>query len=125
MLEETAAVLAVSGATTPLAAMATRAWDEGRRGALRLPGRGDVAATTERGRRLDADESVVVRSPEADRVGETLVPFWSAQLTMPLVRHPEPADQLRAAPWWRQRARNCRPAAGTGCGTTPRASRDG
>lgn len=96
MLEETAAVLVMSGATTLVAAMATSAWDGARGGALRLFGRGDAAGTAELGTQLDADQSVVVRSPEADRVREALVPFWSAQLTMLLVRHPETADELRA-----------------------------
>jgi hypothetical protein len=87
--------LAMTGASTIVAAMATSAWQAARDGVVRLfRGRGDDLPAIEA--RLDGDAAVVERDEDADSAREDLVGAWKRQLAKMLNEHPEAAGDLRA-----------------------------
>ncbi|WNM35865.1 hypothetical protein RKE30_38685 [Streptomyces sp. Li-HN-5-11] len=93
--EQILEALALTGATTVAAAMATDAWQTARRGFARLfrhdgTGRRSVAES-----QLDANASLVLRSTDRDRARSAVVPLWERELEELLTTHPAAADELR------------------------------
>jgi hypothetical protein len=87
--------LAMTGASTIVAAMATSAWQAARDGVLRLfRGRSTDLPAIES--RLDGDAAVVERDEDADGAREDLVGGWKRQFAKMLNEHPEAAGDLRA-----------------------------
>lgn len=87
--------LAMTGASTIVAAMATSAWQVARDGVVRLfHGRGHALPGIEG--QLDGDAAIVERDENADGVREDLAGSWKWRLTALLNEHPEAKEDLRA-----------------------------
>jgi hypothetical protein len=87
--------LAMTGASTIVAAMATNAWQVARDGVVRLfHGRGHTFPAIEA--QLDDDAAVVERDEDADGAREDLAGAWKRRLAVLLNEHPEAKEDLRA-----------------------------
>jgi hypothetical protein len=87
--------LAMTGASTIVAAMATSAWKAARDGVVRLfRGRSDDLPAIEA--RLDDDAAVVERDEDTVGARADLAGAWKRQLAKMLNEHPEAAGDLRA-----------------------------
>jgi hypothetical protein len=87
--------LAMTGASTIVAAMATSAWQVARDGVVRLfHGRGHALPGIEA--QLDGDAAVVERDEDADGAREDLAGAWKRRLAALLNEHPEAGEDLRA-----------------------------
>lgn len=94
MLEDALATLAMTGATTVVAAMATSAWDAARTGVLRLFGRG-AAEPAAIEAQLDGNNALVARAEDGERARQSLVGSWRLQLEELLQQHPDVAGELQ------------------------------
>ncbi|WP_435176545.1 hypothetical protein [Actinacidiphila sp. bgisy145] len=92
---EAAADLALSGATTVVAAMATDAWAGARDRLARLFGRSGGAQQASLDAQLEGNAALVAQAEDAERVRAALVPVWQLHLAGFLREHPEAADELR------------------------------
>ncbi|MFF3674652.1 hypothetical protein ACFYYS_11775 [Streptomyces sp. NPDC002120] len=90
-------VLAMTGATTVVAAMATSAWEGTRERVVALfHRRGDERSTVLQAQ-LDGDAELVTgESDDTDGVRNDLVRLWARRIGALLREHPETADELRA-----------------------------
>lgn len=90
-------VLAMTGATTVVAAMATSAWEGTRERVVELfRRRGDERSTALQAQ-LDGDAELVAgESDDTDGVRDDLVRPWARRIGALLREHPETADELRA-----------------------------
>jgi hypothetical protein len=88
-------VLAMTGASTIVAAMATSTWQVARDGVVRLfRGRGHTLPAIEA--QLDGDAAIVERDENADGAREDLAGGWKRRLVVLLNEHPEAKEDLRA-----------------------------
>ncbi|MEU9163904.1 hypothetical protein AB0D29_26995 [Streptomyces sp. NPDC048424] len=89
-------VLAMTGATTVVAAMATSAWEGTRERVVELfHRRGDERSTALQAQ-LDGDAELVAgESDDTDGVRDDLVRPWARRIGALLREHPEAADELR------------------------------
>ncbi|MEU2358948.1 hypothetical protein ABZ599_39405 [Streptomyces misionensis] len=87
--------LAMTGATTIVAAMATSAWQTTRAATARLFSRGghDLPAIEAQ---LDGDADIVAEDDDTDGARQDLVGPWRRRLTALLREHPEVEAELRA-----------------------------
>jgi hypothetical protein len=88
--------LALTGATTVVAAMATNAWQAARAGTARLfrhdgPARQEAAAA-----QLEADAALVARAGNAERARRGLIPRWQLELEELLRDHGDAAGEVQA-----------------------------
>ncbi|WP_404816135.1 hypothetical protein [Streptomyces thermolineatus] len=88
-------VLAMAGATTIVAAMATSAWDVTRSRAAELFRRRGADEPATVGAQLDGDASLVVDDPDPQAAREDLVRPWARRLAALLHDHPEAGEDLR------------------------------
>ncbi|CAM5280389.1 hypothetical protein SAVIM338S_00128 [Streptomyces avidinii] len=90
-------VLAMTGATTVVAAMATSTWEATRERVVELfHRRGDERSTTVQAQ-LDGDAELIAgESEDSDGVREDLVRPWARRIGALLREHPETAEELRA-----------------------------
>jgi hypothetical protein len=91
-----AEALALTGATTVAAAMATDAWHTARAGTARLFHRGGQARKKAIEDQLEAGAMLVARAPDADRARCGLVPLWQLELEQLLRDYPGAAGELQA-----------------------------
>jgi hypothetical protein len=91
-----AETLALTGATTVAAAMATDAWHTARAGTARLFRRGGQARRKAIEDQLEAGAMLVARAPDADRARRGLVPLWQLELEQLLRDYPGTASDLQA-----------------------------
>ena len=85
--------MAMFGATTIVAAMATDTWSAAREGAAQLFRRGPHRhAHIEV--QLDANAALVVQADDADRARGALAGLWQLELEAFLTRHPDAAEEL-------------------------------
>lgn len=86
--------LAMTGATTIVAAMATSTWQTTRDSVARLFHRSghapDAIAV-----QLDSNAVLVSRAEDGEQARQSLIPMWQYQLVELLSRHPEAEDELR------------------------------
>lgn len=88
--------LAMTGAATIVAAMATDAWSTARTQAVELFRRHSPARHAELEALLDANAALVGRAQDADRARLALIGLWQLELEGFLTRHPELAEELKA-----------------------------
>jgi hypothetical protein len=87
--------LALTGATTVVAAMATSAWEAARSGTARLfHCRGHALSVIEA--QLDGDAELVVQDPDTDGARGDLVGAWKRRLTALLREFPDAQADLTA-----------------------------
>jgi hypothetical protein len=91
-----AETLALAGATTVAAAMATDAWHTARAGTARLFHRGAQERKKAIEDQLEANAMLVARAPDADRARLGLVALWQLELEQFLRDHPDTASELEA-----------------------------
>ncbi|MET9296476.1 hypothetical protein [Streptomyces sp. NPDC003077] len=90
-------VLAMTGATTVVAAMATSAWEGTRHRVVELFRRRDAERTAALEAQLDGDAELVLdEGAEADGVREDLARLWARRIAALLRDHPEAAADLRS-----------------------------
>ncbi|GGZ80081.1 hypothetical protein [Streptomyces bluensis] len=94
MLEETATALALTGATTVVAAMATDAWQTTRTSVANLFRRSGRHLAIEA--QLDEDAALVVQDDDADGARRDLVQAWRRRLAALLRQYPDAAEDLHA-----------------------------
>jgi hypothetical protein len=85
--------MAMAGATTIVAAMATDTWSAAREGAAKLFRRGLGQQAHIEGQ-LDANAALVVQARDADRARGALTGLWQLELEGFLTRHPDAAEEL-------------------------------
>ncbi|TDC79713.1 hypothetical protein [Streptomyces hainanensis] len=88
-------VLAMAGATTIVAAMATSAWDTTRARAAALFRRRGEEEPAALGAQLDGDARLVADDPDPDAAREDLLRPWARRLAMLLNDHPEAGEDVR------------------------------
>jgi hypothetical protein len=86
--------LALAGATTIVAAMATDTWSAARDRAANLFRRSGCDRTAEIEAQLDVTAGLVVRARDAERARAALTGFWQLELEEFLSCHPDAADEL-------------------------------
>lgn len=96
MLDETLTVLAMTGATTVVAAMATTAWDNTRNATARLFRRSGTEQQQAIEAQLDANAARLTQINPAEIDRQRLIPLWRWELEELLRQHPEAAEELRA-----------------------------
>lgn len=96
MLEQEVAVLAMTGATTIVAAMATSAWENARGATVALYRRYVPAQQAAAEAQLDGSAGRVESAQDADRERERQLPRWQDDLEDFLQRHPEAATDVHA-----------------------------
>ncbi|MDX2680415.1 hypothetical protein [Streptomyces soliscabiei] len=99
MPEPVLTALALTGATTVVAAMATDAWQVTRAGVNRLFRRGDAVQQGAVDAQLEGNALLVAQAGDADgaeQARQTLIPVWQLHFQALLRDHPETADELRA-----------------------------
>ncbi|MFI8386725.1 hypothetical protein [Streptomyces sp. NPDC085540] len=90
-------VLAMTGATTLVAAMATNVWEGTRDRVVELVRRRDADRAAALRTQLDGDADLVLEEGEdADLVRDDLVRPWARRIAALLRDHPEAADDVRA-----------------------------
>jgi hypothetical protein len=94
-MTDPATVLAMTGATTIVAAMATSAWESTRGKVTELFRRRDEDQSAMVGAQLDGDAHLVVREEDTDGAREDLIRPWTRRLAALLREHPEAAGELR------------------------------
>ncbi|MGA5063810.1 hypothetical protein ACPB9E_08505 [Streptomyces exfoliatus] len=96
MMEEALTVLAASGGSAVVAAMATDAWQTARGRVVRLfrHDGGSQQAFVEA--QLDGGAQLVAQAETLEQARQVLLPYWQLQLTEFLRRHPDAADELRS-----------------------------
>jgi len=85
--------MAMTGATTIVAAMATDTWSAARKGAAKLFCRG-LHRQAHIEVQLDANAALVVQARDADRARGALTGLWQLELEGFLTRHPDAAEEL-------------------------------
>lgn len=108
MFEEATAALALTGATTVVAAMATDAWQSTRVGLLRLFHRDSETQQAAVDVQLETHTALLLRVDDPERVRRSLVPAWQVQMEDLLRRHPDMAEEVQA---WVDRADETLPKA--------------
>jgi hypothetical protein len=88
--------LALTGATTVVAAMATDAWQATRTGTARLFRHGGPARQEAAAARLEADAALVARAANAQRARLGLIPRWQLELEELLRDHGDAASEVQA-----------------------------
>jgi hypothetical protein len=88
--------LALTGATTVAAAMATDAWRTAKAGTARLFHRSGHDRQSAIDVQLEANAALVAGAPDADRARRGLVPLWQLELEQLLRDHPDAARELQA-----------------------------
>lgn len=88
--------LALTGATTVVAAMATDAWQATRTGAARIFRHGGPARQEATAARLEADAALVARAADAQRARLGLIPRWQLELEELLRDHGDAAGEVQA-----------------------------
>ena len=88
--------LALTGATTVVAAMATDAWQTARTGTARLFHHGGQELQDAIEARLNANAALAARAPDAGRARLGLVPVWQLELEELMRQHPGAAGELQA-----------------------------
>ncbi|HEY2764946.1 MAG TPA: hypothetical protein VGJ13_13195 [Pseudonocardiaceae bacterium] len=89
------AVLADTGSTTLVGAMATDTWQTIRSGMGRLFGHGRPGRQARFEARLDGNATLVAQAQDPDAVRRSLVPVWRTELEALLRRHPDAEQELR------------------------------
>ncbi|MGH3797895.1 MAG: hypothetical protein ACRDSP_23765 [Pseudonocardiaceae bacterium] len=89
-------MLAETGSTSLVGAMATDTWQTTRSGVARLFGRGRPARQARIEAQLDDNAALVAQAEDPDEVRQSLVPVWRMELEALLRRHPDAAKELRA-----------------------------
>ncbi|MFC9269130.1 hypothetical protein ACFTXJ_15340 [Streptomyces zhihengii] len=87
-------LLALTGGSTVVAAMATDAWPVAREGTVRLFARRSEEQSAIVEVQLDSNAALVARSADAERVRAVLVPVWQLELESLLTDHPGLVDEL-------------------------------
>ncbi|WP_405653947.1 hypothetical protein [Streptomyces sp. NBC_00019] len=87
MVDPSLAALALSAATTVVAAMATDSWNGARNRIARIFRHNGTQTAAEQ--TLDTNNTLVEQAEDADRTRELLAPQWQAQLEGLLGGHPE------------------------------------
>jgi hypothetical protein len=95
-VEQELATLAMTGATTVVAAMATGAWESTRDGVARLFHRHGQEQVQAIAAQLDGDAAMVERAADQGEAREGLAGGWRLRLAELLREHPEAAAELRA-----------------------------
>ncbi|WP_405858799.1 hypothetical protein OG361_31140 [Streptomyces sp. NBC_00090] len=93
MVDPSIAALALSGATTLVAAMATDMWQSARERMAQIFRRGGQQAAVES--QLDLNNGLVEQADDDSRTRQILADQWQLQLETLLRQHPEAADELR------------------------------
>lgn len=88
--------LALTGATTVVAAMATDAWQATRTGTARLFRHGGPARQEAAAARLESDAALVARAANAQRARLGLIPRWQLELEELLRDHGDAASEVQA-----------------------------
>ncbi|AWZ07387.1 MULTISPECIES: hypothetical protein [unclassified Streptomyces] len=94
MLEDVAA-LAMTGATTVVAAMATDAWTTARARVARLFRHAGTDQQAAIEAQMDGHAALVARSGDTEGARQDLVPVWRLQLAAFLREHPDAAEELQ------------------------------
>ncbi|MFD5714159.1 hypothetical protein OQI_27950 [Streptomyces pharetrae CZA14] len=95
MVEETLAVLAASGATAVVAAMATDAWQSARDGVVRLFRREGQDRQEEIQRQLESDNALVAEAGDTG-LRPAMARLWQARLGSLLSNDPEAKGELQS-----------------------------
>ncbi|WP_326587170.1 hypothetical protein [Streptomyces sp. NBC_01294] len=95
MVDE-ATALAMAGATTVVAAMATTAWDSTRDAVVRMFRSRETAEQHTVQGQLTAHDHLVRQTEDTEQVRQILLPVWGQQLETFLSRHPDAAGDLSA-----------------------------
>ena len=90
------AVLAMTGATTIVAAMATGAWQTARSGVMRLFRHGGEDGQAAVAAELDGHAALVARADDAEQTRRGLAAAWQVRLADLLSQHPETTGELRS-----------------------------
>ncbi|MCX4546564.1 hypothetical protein [Streptomyces sp. NBC_01565] len=96
MLDEAMAGLALTGATTVVAAMATDAWQTTRTGMGVLFRRGGPVRQEAVEAQLAGDAELVALDDDAEGARRDLIPAWNRRLGALLSQYPDAAEDLRA-----------------------------
>ncbi|MEU7293100.1 hypothetical protein AB0A76_07840 [Streptomyces exfoliatus] len=96
MMEEALTVLAASGGSAVVAAMATDAWQTARGRVVRLFRHDGDSQQASVGAQLDGGAQLVAQAETLEKARQVLLPYWQLQLTEFLRRHPDAADELRS-----------------------------
>jgi hypothetical protein len=86
--------LAMTGATTVVAAMATDTWSTAREGIAKLFRRRSPDRQAAIEAQLDANAALVVQAQDTERARGALTGLWQLELEGFLTRHPDAADEL-------------------------------
>jgi hypothetical protein len=92
---EEVAALAMTGATTVVAAMATDGWSTARARMAGLFRRADDVQRAALEGQLDVHAALVASSDDAEAARQDLVPVWRLQLAALLRQHPDAAEELQ------------------------------
>jgi hypothetical protein len=95
-MSDTLAVLAMTGATTIVAAMTTSAWQTARSGVMRLFRHGGEERQAAVAAELDDHAALVMQAEDVARARQGLAAAWQVRLEALLRQHPETAEELRA-----------------------------
>ncbi|MFD9403097.1 hypothetical protein ACFWA4_30285 [Streptomyces sp. NPDC060011] len=90
------APLALTGATTLVAAIATDAWQVARTGVARLFRRRDQVLQSAIEAQLQGNATLVAQAEDAEQARQALIPMWQLELKQLLRQHPDAADELQA-----------------------------
>lgn len=96
MVEAALVGLAMAGATTLVAAMATDAWQATRDGVLGLFHRDGQAQQVALLAQADGNAARVEQCEDRDSARQRLIPLWQGELEEFLSRHPDAAADLRS-----------------------------
>jgi hypothetical protein len=88
-------VLAMTGATTIVAAMATSAWQSARSGVQRLFRHGGKQVQAAVSSELDGHAALVARAEDSELARRGLAAAWQVRLADLLRQHPETTQELR------------------------------
>lgn len=87
--------LALTGATTVVAAMATDAWETTRTGMAVLFRRGDQGQQPSIEAQLEDSATLVAQAQDPERARQALIMVWQLRMEALLSRHPDATDDLR------------------------------
>lgn len=89
-------MLAMTGATTIVAAMATSVWQAARSGVQRLFRHGGKEEQVAVAAELDGHAALVARAADAEQARQGLAAAWQVRLAGLLRQHPETTQELRS-----------------------------
>lgn len=95
-MDEQLTALAMTGATTIMAAMATSAWAAARAGVIRLFHRSGSEEQRTLEAQLDREAAMVQQEQDPDSARQDFVGGWRRQLVVLLSEHPEARSELEA-----------------------------